>query len=97
MLEEILNERSASLKIDALNRFIRMYEGRPDADAVPEAGYRLGEAYLRDSRPPEALAAFEAVVRNHPQSVWAEEAQKQVTLLTSLGVGAEAKAGWRRP
>lgn len=97
VLEQVLNERSASLKIDALNRFIRTYEGHPQIDALPEAQYRLGEAYLRDSRSPEARSAFEAVLKQYPDSVWAEEAQKQVTLLTALGVGTEAKAKWPNP
>jgi outer membrane protein assembly factor BamD (BamD/ComL family) len=97
ILEQALSERSTSLRIDVLNRFIRMYEGRPDADVVPEAEYRLGETYLRDSRSAEARAAFEAVLKNYADSVWAEEAQKQVTLLTALGVATQAKEKWPNP
>ncbi len=99
-LVKTTTERSASLRIDELKRFIRMFEGREGTatgpelryDAVPEAYYRLAEAYLGDGRPGDALATFEEVVKRYPDSLWAEAAQKQVTSLGPLRVTATNSA-----
>jgi len=84
ILEKLLRERSASLKIRAIEEFIRVFGGDPEADALPEAQYRLGEAYLRDSRPEDAVEAFRAVVAQYPRSPWVDDARMQLAELASL-------------
>ncbi len=81
--EKAMNAQSASLKIEGLKRFIQVYGGQPGGDAMPEAYYRLGEAYILDNRPADALDAFEEVLRKFPDSAWAEQA-RQITARAAL-------------
>lgn len=95
--EKTLNARSDSLKIDALERFIKAFADVPGVDALPEAWYRLGEAYLADSRPADALRTFERVVKDYPDTAWAQWAGKQVAALAVLRAAPVGKASTSQP
>ncbi len=77
--------------------YVRTHPDHRSADALPEAQYRLAEAYLGDSRTPEARTAFEEVAADYPDSPWAEEAKTRVASLAATGVGFEGKIGWPHP
>lgn len=77
------NERSASLRIAALEAFVR--EHADDASgALGEAYYRLGEAYVNDRRDTDAVRAFQAVVDRCPDSPWVEDAQIRLGQLAPM-------------
>jgi outer membrane protein assembly factor BamD (BamD/ComL family) len=83
-LELALTERSTSLKIRELEDFIRRYGESQNTNALAEAHYVLGEAYLWDRRPVDARAAFESVVNQYADTVWAEDARRQLARMTPL-------------
>ena len=71
---------------DALSSFQRGLRLHPDAPAVPEARYYIGEVQRRSGRLAEALATFRQVVTEHPRDPWAVRARLGVgTLLAFLG------------
>jgi len=88
VLEQVLAERSASLKIRSLEEFIRTHEGHPDADAVPAAYYRLAEAYLSDKRPLDAIEVLRRLIERYADSPWVEDAQRELTSLSPLRVAS---------
>ncbi|RME38477.1 MAG: hypothetical protein D6788_07355 [Planctomycetota bacterium] len=63
---DTLDERRAFLE-----RCVRRFEGR---DAVPEALYRLGLVYLERGRSADAESTLGRLMREFPDSIWAEEA-----------------------
>ncbi|MBN1492499.1 MAG: tetratricopeptide repeat protein [Phycisphaerae bacterium] len=84
ILEQATAQPSTSLKIRALETFLAEHWGHPAADALPEAQYRLGQAYLMDSRPADARMAFDRLREEFPESPWVEDAQEQTGQLAAL-------------
>lgn len=78
---------SDSLRIDGLKKCVEELMRAPNSDALPRARYELGLAYKKDDRPEEARAAFEDVIRFHPDSPWALEASRKLA-----GMGATARS-----
>jgi outer membrane protein assembly factor BamD (BamD/ComL family) len=64
---------SAGRKIELLEECVRRF---PDRDAVPEALLRLGLAYRTVDRSGRADEAFARLTREHPNSIWAEQAAR---------------------
>jgi hypothetical protein len=73
-------------RIAALERCVDQYTrgsalGQSFRDAVPEALYRLGEAYLSAGRTAGALRVFERLVEQHPESIWVERTNRRTAAL----------------
>jgi hypothetical protein len=71
--ESDLVKRIALLE-DCVNR------SRP-GDALPEALFRLGEAYQQTERPADARAALERILAEYPDSIWKHQAERKIPKL----------------
>ena len=74
---------SMSERIRLLEQKIAAYTRTTELDALPYALFELGSAYQVDNLTRKARTTFERLVREHPESVWAQEAQSR---LASTGI-----------
>ncbi len=71
--EDDLVKRTALLE-DCVNR-------RHPGDALPEALFRLGEAYQQAERPGDARQAFQRILTEFPDSIWKHQAELKIPKL----------------
>jgi outer membrane protein assembly factor BamD (BamD/ComL family) len=62
-----------------------------DASRAPEAGLFMGYFLMQQGHLKKAAEAFEAVVRDYPESSWANKARLCLARLNNVGEGATAK------
>jgi outer membrane protein assembly factor BamD len=83
--------RTAPPKVAADTKLtLRRTAGHVGSGLEPEALLLLGETYLKMKKPPEAKEAFEAIVRDYPQSPIVEQAKNY---LGFIGTGGGATKG----
>ena len=81
-------------RIAELESCLGQYAAHPEVssgfrDALPDALYRLGEAYLAADKPAEARHTFEQLVSQHADSIWRGKAEQR---LATLGPVASVKS-----
>jgi outer membrane protein assembly factor BamD len=64
---------------------LRRTAGHIGSGLEPEALLLLGETYLKMKKPPEAKEAFEAIVRDYPQSPIVEQAKNYLGFIGTAG------------
>ena len=74
-----------SRRIERMRAIVRQTEGRA---AHAEALFRLADALQDDSITDECENTLEELTRQHPQSVWAQEARERLMSVTMLKSGA---------
>jgi len=77
---------SADDRIAALKQCL---EQSPDGDALPEAYFRLGEAYADARDVASAREAFKTLIEKLPDSIWRSPADAQLRKLEHASVGEE--------
>src|SRR6266446_7819377 len=63
------------------SRLQEILEKYPNFSAQAEVNYRLGATYVLEEEPDEAAKYFQSVVRDHPNSDYAEKAKEQLQLI----------------
>ena len=63
------------------SRLQEILEKYPNFSAQAEVNFRLGATYVLEEEPDEAAKYFQAVVRDHPNSDFAEKAKEQLQLI----------------
>ena len=58
-------------------------QAHQQGDALPEALYRLGEAYSQADRPEDARTAYNRILTDHAESVWHSQAEERLRFLPS--------------
>ncbi|MGR3302337.1 MAG: outer membrane protein assembly factor BamD [Candidatus Scalindua sp.] len=53
--------------------------------AMAERDYRVGEFYLRKKRPDAGLIYFESVIKDYPDTEWADRAAEKIEMLRNVG------------
>jgi outer membrane assembly lipoprotein YfiO len=53
--------------------------------AMAERDYRVGEFYLRKKRPDAGLIYFESVIKDYPNTEWADRAEEKILMLKTVG------------
>ena len=65
----------------AIEHFNEVLERGPDAFALAEANYRIGEVYVTWGHRQKAIGHFQAAIDNSPDSRWGEQARGYLDLL----------------
>jgi outer membrane assembly lipoprotein YfiO len=63
------------------SRLQEILEKYPNFSAQAEVNFRLGATYVLEEEPDEAAKYFQSVVRDHPNSDYAEKAKEQLQLI----------------
>ncbi|MFH0983445.1 MAG: tetratricopeptide repeat protein [Planctomycetota bacterium] len=76
----------ADARAAALKQCVEQYMQQSGAarafrDALPEAWYRLGEAYVTANQPAEARRAFERLNSEYPESIWRGKGDRRLATL----------------
>jgi outer membrane protein assembly factor BamD len=82
---EKYNRQAASNLKGAQSRYREIAEKYPHFSRMAEVLYRLGDTYVQEEEPDEAIKYFQRLVRLHPNSRFAEKAREQLA-----GMGAQA-------
>ena len=69
------------LNKEAVDHFIEVLERGPDAFALAEANYRLGEVYVSWGHRDKAIGYFQAAFDESPNSDWGEQSKDYLDLL----------------
>ena len=73
LLEIAKATTSMSLKIERLEDCMERF---PRRDAVPEALFRIGQAYREAGQSGDSRSAFGKLIIQYPDSVWSERARR---------------------
>ncbi|HEV3468296.1 MAG TPA: outer membrane protein assembly factor BamD [Pyrinomonadaceae bacterium] len=75
-------QRGAATNVKgAQSRYREIAEKYPDFSRMAEVLYRLGDTYVQEEEPDEAIKYFQRLVRNHPNSEYAEKAKEQLAAM----------------
>jgi outer membrane protein assembly factor BamD len=65
----------------AQSRYREIADKYPNFSRMAEVLYRLGDTYVQEEEPDEAIKYFQRLVRNHPNSQYAEKAKEQLAAM----------------
>lgn len=65
----------------AQSRYREIADKYPHFSRMAEVLYRLGDTYVQEEEPDEAIKYFQRLVRNHPNSPYAEKAKEQLAAM----------------
>jgi outer membrane protein assembly factor BamD len=78
---EKYNRQAASNLKGAQSRYREIAEKYPHFSRMAEVLYRLGDTYVQEEEPDEAIKYFQRLVRDHPNSKFAEKAKEQLAAM----------------
>ncbi|MDQ3805173.1 MAG: outer membrane protein assembly factor BamD, partial [Acidobacteriota bacterium] len=78
--EKYQRQAASNLK-GAQSRYREIAEKYPNFSRMAEVLFRLGDTYVQEEEPDEAIKYFQRLVRNHPNSEYAEKAKEQLAAM----------------
>jgi outer membrane protein assembly factor BamD len=89
---EKYNRQAASNLKGAQSRYREIAEKYPHFSRMAEVLYRLGDTYVQEEEPDEAIKYFQRLVRLHPNSGFAEKAKEQLAAMGAQSPEPDATA-----
>ena len=78
--EKFHQQKATNLK-GAQSRYREIAEKYPHFSRMAEVLFRLGDTYVQEEEPDEAIKYFQRLARNHPNSQYAEKAKEQLAAM----------------
>ena len=86
---EKYNRQAATNVKGAQSRYREIAEKYPHFSRMAEVLFRLGDTYMQEEEPDEAIKYFQRLLRNHPNSEYAEKAREQLTAMGAQDPGPD--------